>query len=397
MTNDKKTDEEIIETQNEVNTNSHDHSAVVTRQSIGSYLKSVREEKKLSIKVVASHTKISVTNLELLESNRFEELPNIAYLKGFVRNYAKILGLNQDQAVDVLIKTYGKDEEEFHMPSPETEIKVEAPHPLETEIKQETSNKVVKIAGVIVAAVMLSFYLFKNASNNEQANEAASNNTLQEKEYEVVPETTETVVDTNGPSVEVQNLAEAKEELAKIEEQKETPIEVTKVEAPKVEAKIEPKKEEKKEEKKDEKKDEKLELRPIPTPLYSISKKSTDELTEWLPENFKNSVVEGKQNIFINAVEGSSWITYKADNDPVKKFVLEEGKMLMIRGDEVRVFLGNVHVTKIFLNNKLLDISSKSGVKSLVFPNESVQKYRLPLFVFNKDGSVSTSDEIEQE
>lgn len=393
MTNDKKTDEEIIETQNEVNTNSHDHSAVVTRQSIGSYLKSVREQKKLSIKVVASHTKISVTNLELLESNRFEELPNIAYLKGFVRNYAKILGLDQNKAVDVLIKTYGKDEEEFHMPSPETEIKVETPHPLETEIKQETSNKVVKIAGVIVAAVMLSFYLFKNASNNDQANEAASNNALQEKEFEVVPETIETIADTNEPSAEVQNLTEAKEELAKIEEQKEAPVEIVKVEATKVEAKPEPKKEEKKEEKKD----EKLELRPIPTPLYSISKKSTDELKDWLPENFKNSVVEGKQNIFINAVEGSSWITYKADNDPVKKFVLEEGKMLMIRGDEVRVFLGNVHVTKIFLNNKLLDISSKSGVKSLVFPNESVQKYRLPLFVFNKDGSVSTSDEIVQE
>lgn len=386
--NNKQTDEDNIETQNEVSSTSQEHSAVMIEKTIGDYLKSAREEKKLSIKVVASHTKISVTNLELLEGNKFEELPNIAYLKGFVRNYAKILGLNPAKAVEVLINTYGKDEEDFVMHHPEHDINVDSPSPLEREVKRDSSNKLVKVAGVVVAASMLSFYLFKTTSKKPAE---VSNNTAQEQTstYEMVPESPEEefLKSQESPNQEVEQevkVEEFKESLVKAEEKKEiaeTPKEVETKEEVKAEAK----------------KEEKIELRPIPTPLYAISKESEENIEQWLPENFKNAVVEGKQNIFINAVEGNSWITYKSDDEAVKKFVLEKGKMLMIRGDEVRVFLGNVHVTKIFLNNELLDISSKSGVKSLVFPQDNVSKFRLPLFIFNKDGSVSTSDTLEQE
>lgn len=397
--NNKQTDEENIETQNEVNSNSQEHSVVIIEKTIGDYLKSVREEKKLSIKVVASHTKISVTNLELLEENRFDALPNIAYLKGFVRNYAKILGLNPQSAVEVLIKTYGKDEEEFVMPQPEQDISVESPNPLEEETKRDTSNKFVAVAGVIVAAVLLSFYLFNSSPSKVTDTNKSEEIEVQTQSEEVVAQ----VANSDNDVVEAKEVAAAVPQEEKIEELKENLIKAEEEKKEEVVAVQEEKESVKKEEtkvaenKKEEKEEEKLVLRPIPTPLFAFSNESEENIDQWLPSNFKNAVVSGKQNIFINAIEGSSWITYKTDEDAVKKFVLEQGKMLMIRGDEVRVFLGNVHATKIFLNNKLLEITSKSGVKSLVFPEENASKFRLPLFIFNKDGSVSGSDSLEQE
>ena len=107
----------------------------------------------------------------------------------------------------------------------------------------------------------------------------------------------------------------------------------------------------------------------------------------------KTAVYPGKQNVFINAVTGDTWITYKQDDAPIKKFVLKKNRTLLIRGDEIRLFLGNINVTKIFLNNQLLDIDSKNGIKSLVFPKENKAKYVLPLFLFKEDGTVITSDE----
>ena len=118
-----------------------------------------------------------------------------------------------------------------------------------------------------------------------------------------------------------------------------------------------------------------------------------EALATHVPEQFQQSIEEGKQNLFINAANGDTWITYKKDNDPIKKFILKKGKMLMIRGDEIKIFFGNVLETKVFLNNQLLSIKTKSGVKSIVLPESLARETKLPLFIFRKDGSVQTSDE----
>lgn len=113
----------------------------------------------------------------------------------------------------------------------------------------------------------------------------------------------------------------------------------------------------------------------------------------YLPKNIANSMVEGKQNIFLNAYKDDVWITYKVDNEPIRKFTLLKDKTLFLRGDEIRIFIGNVNSTLIFLNNRALEINSKSGVKSLIFPEKNKDKYKIPLFVFKEDGTVTTSEE----
>ncbi len=129
---------------------------------------------------------------------------------------------------------------------------------------------------------------------------------------------------------------------------------------------------------------------------YTFKKDEKTLIESHLPVNIQNSMVEGKQNLFLKAYKDDTWITYKIDNEPIRKFILEKDKTLLLRGDEIRLFIGNVNATLIFINNRPLEVISKSGVKSLIFPEKNKDKYKLPFFVFKEDGTVTTSEEVQK-
>ncbi len=61
--------------------------------TIGAEFESERRRQKLTIEEVAKATKIRPEFLEAIEEGKFDKLPSPAYAHGFVRNYAKFLGL----------------------------------------------------------------------------------------------------------------------------------------------------------------------------------------------------------------------------------------------------------------------------------------------------------------
>lgn len=65
----------------------------------GIYLRRLRERSGLSIRDVADRTKIGPFQLESIESERFDKLPAPVYLRGFVLEFARIVGANDPQAV----------------------------------------------------------------------------------------------------------------------------------------------------------------------------------------------------------------------------------------------------------------------------------------------------------
>src|SRR3954453_10562263 len=67
--------------------------------SFGERLKREREMRNVSLEEIAESTKIGKRNLEALETEDFDKLPGGIFNKGFVRAYAKYLGLDEDQAV----------------------------------------------------------------------------------------------------------------------------------------------------------------------------------------------------------------------------------------------------------------------------------------------------------
>jgi len=68
--------------------------------TFGEELRKEREIRGISLKEIADSTKISKRFLELIEKNDFESLPAPVFTRGFVREYARYLGLNSDEMVN---------------------------------------------------------------------------------------------------------------------------------------------------------------------------------------------------------------------------------------------------------------------------------------------------------
>jgi len=67
--------------------------------SFGRYLQAIRVEKRISLDQVAEETRITVRNLEAIDREDPQGLPPEAFLKGFLRAYAKAVGADGDEAV----------------------------------------------------------------------------------------------------------------------------------------------------------------------------------------------------------------------------------------------------------------------------------------------------------
>lgn len=69
--------------------------------SIGSHLRAIREEKGIALAEVSAETRLTPTTLAFLEDDNWARLPEPAYVKGFVKAYAKAVGADMDEALAV--------------------------------------------------------------------------------------------------------------------------------------------------------------------------------------------------------------------------------------------------------------------------------------------------------
>ena len=72
---------------------------------IGNALKEARTRAGLDIRTVEERTKIRTRYLRALEAEEWSVLPGHAYVKGFLRTYANLLGLDADALVDEYRRT----------------------------------------------------------------------------------------------------------------------------------------------------------------------------------------------------------------------------------------------------------------------------------------------------
>jgi len=63
--------------------------------NFGSVLREARERRSISLADVARKTKLSKASLELLEEGRLEDLPPDVFVRGFIRSYARSVGLRE--------------------------------------------------------------------------------------------------------------------------------------------------------------------------------------------------------------------------------------------------------------------------------------------------------------
>lgn len=122
-------------------------------ESIGEFFKQVRETKGLTVDEVASKTRIRTDFVKALEEGNFAKLPDQVFARGFVRSYARSLGLDEEDAIHRFIQSAGA----FYEKQDERE-RLKA-RQAEEERKRQANRKAVAIAigiAILTLVVLLS-------------------------------------------------------------------------------------------------------------------------------------------------------------------------------------------------------------------------------------------------
>jgi flagellar biosynthesis protein FlhG len=72
----------------------------------GSRLQRLRERRGIEIDEIAGVTKVNPTYLRFLEEERFDDLPAAVYVRGFLKSYARCLGLDADRVARSYMRRY---------------------------------------------------------------------------------------------------------------------------------------------------------------------------------------------------------------------------------------------------------------------------------------------------
>lgn len=82
------------------------------RESFGVWLRREREMRDISLREIADTSKISLRYLQALEDDRFDLLPAPVFAKGFLRQYARYVGLDPEETVNFYLAASRDEEEE---------------------------------------------------------------------------------------------------------------------------------------------------------------------------------------------------------------------------------------------------------------------------------------------
>lgn len=78
--------------------------------SLGEILRERRQEKRWTLEEVSQRTRIRREFLEALEEGKYDVLPADVHVRGFLRNYAQVLGLPQDEIFSLYQQERGRPE-----------------------------------------------------------------------------------------------------------------------------------------------------------------------------------------------------------------------------------------------------------------------------------------------
>ena len=82
--------------------------------ALGSLLRTSREERQIDLDAVVEATKVRRHYLEALENEEWEKLPSQVFVKGFLRSYAKFLGLDTEMVLDYYQKAAPRERYQPH-------------------------------------------------------------------------------------------------------------------------------------------------------------------------------------------------------------------------------------------------------------------------------------------
>lgn len=127
-------------------------------ESVGEFFRQVRETKGLTVDEVASKTRIRTDFVKALEEGNFAKLPDQVFARGFVRSYARSLGLDEEDAIHRFVQSAGA----FYEKQGERERLRQ--RQVEEERRRRANRKAVGVA-IAVAIATLVFLLSREQTS----------------------------------------------------------------------------------------------------------------------------------------------------------------------------------------------------------------------------------------
>jgi len=128
----------------------------------GDRLRREREMRGITLDEITESTKIARRHLEALEGEHFDQLPGGVFNKGFVRAYARFLGIDEDQAVADYSATANEQ------PEPEDKFPLEIHEEPNRELNPRRSRLPLAFAIAAVASVLVGYFFWVKSKPHGQ-------------------------------------------------------------------------------------------------------------------------------------------------------------------------------------------------------------------------------------
>lgn len=179
-------------------------------ETLGEKLRQAREERGITISEVAEQTRISPHYLELIELDDYRTLPGGIFNKGFVKSYAKYVGIDEVEALQDYSKIISTQTGE-----PNDEPKTYRPEVLTDDRSSSSFLPTLLFAAIILGLMTLGILALVNYLQSEPSSATSANtnqanaNAINSSVAAVNAEPTPALPSTNEIKLEIKPTAEA--------------------------------------------------------------------------------------------------------------------------------------------------------------------------------------------
>ena len=140
--------------------------------NIGLKLKEKREENGVSIEEVAEDLKMRPSQILSLESGKKDDFKDVVFLKYFIRDYAKYLGLDGEELVDEFNEflfdfTSKIPVEEIEKAKQNNTFKKEVVSPYTNNVSDKRGMKIVFAVVSVIVLLVAAYFVISNIRGND--------------------------------------------------------------------------------------------------------------------------------------------------------------------------------------------------------------------------------------
>jgi cytoskeletal protein RodZ len=145
----------------------------VETENFGTVLRQARERRRLSLAELAERTRVPQGSLKLIEAGNIDDLPADVFVRGFIRSYARAVGIADDQPLGLFeqAQAFRRQVEERQAATPSVEAEAAAEEDSQGP-RRTIGLAVFVIIVLLIATITLSMFLRQPPQSGEGLSEA---------------------------------------------------------------------------------------------------------------------------------------------------------------------------------------------------------------------------------